>query len=327
MQQMPIRTHLRALAHGPFSLAAATLFFISAAPFALAQAIPSTQPTSLPAPIAATPVAAHSLPSNRAEVTFADGQLNVRANNSSLHQILRAISRATGMKITGGIADERVFGDYGPAAPSTVLATLLDGTGTNILLRDGDATRPMELILTPRTGGLVPNIPATPISFDADADPSTPQPSAVQQQPYQPATTGTVRPGEDPRDAARRLGPPSPYNNQNVPTNQPSTQSTPAQIPPPMNNVNGSPANVTPTASQIPTTNSVPIDSVPSPSTTPAATQGIVDTPNPPAAGTTTGSGAKTPEQIYQQLLQMQQQKQQNPPAQPTSTPPGGPSN
>jgi hypothetical protein len=320
MQQMPTRTHLRTCLHGPAALTAAAL--LCASTFTHAQAIPSTQPTSLPAPIAATPLPAHSLPSNRAEVTYADGQLNVRANNSSLHQILRAISRATGMKITGGIADERVFGDYGPAAPSTVLATLLDGTGTNILLRDGDATRPMELVLTPRTGGVPQNTPATPISMDADVETSAPQPAAVQQQQYQPATTGTILPGEDPRAAARRLGPPSPYNNQNIP----SSQSTPQQIPQPMNNVNGSPANVTPTASQIPTTNSVPIDSVPSPSTTPAATQGIVDTPNPPAAGSTTGSGAKTPEQIYQQLLQMQQQKQQNPPAQPTSTPPGGPS-
>jgi hypothetical protein len=84
---------------------------------------------------------------------------------------------------------------------------------------------------------------------------------------------------------------------------------------------------VTPTASQIPTTNSVPIDAVPTPSTTASGTggQGIVDTPNPPAPDSTTGSTPATAESIYQQLLKMQQQKQQqqSPPAgTPAPTPP-----
>ena len=67
-----------------------------------------------------------------------------------------------------------------------------------------------------------------------------------------------------------------------------------------MNNVLGNPNNVTPTASQIPTTNSVPIDAVPTPTTTVQPAQGIVDTPNPPPAGTS------TPESIFQQLQKMQ---------------------
>ncbi len=46
----------------------------------------------------------------------------------ALNQILRDIARLTGIKITGGVVDERVFGNYGPDAPNNVLDALLDGT-------------------------------------------------------------------------------------------------------------------------------------------------------------------------------------------------------
>ena len=96
---------------------------------------------------------------HRAEVTYTAGQLFVSANNSSLNQILHDIAHETGMKITGGVADERVFGQYGPAAPSKILRTLLDGTGSNMLLLEATRTTPAELILTPRRGGPTPPNP------------------------------------------------------------------------------------------------------------------------------------------------------------------------
>ena len=135
-------------------------------------ALPATSPTSLPAPntqpapITAAPLTgaptAPSTPPQRATVTYAAGLLDVRADNSSLNQILRAIGHLTGMKITGGVADERVFGNYGPAEPSTVLATLLDGTGSNMLLRESGDNSPAELVLTPRNGGATPPNPDAP---------------------------------------------------------------------------------------------------------------------------------------------------------------------
>jgi hypothetical protein len=86
--------------------------------------------------------------------------LSVAANNSSLNQILREISRVTGMKITGGVADERVYGDYGPADPSTVLIALLRGTGSNMMIVLDARQAPQELVLTPRAGGPTPPNPA-----------------------------------------------------------------------------------------------------------------------------------------------------------------------
>jgi hypothetical protein len=245
------------------------------------------------APLTATPngTTAPNRP-HHAEVTFADGLLTVRANDSSLHQILSTISRQTGMKITGGVAEERVFGSYGPAPAGTILATLLDGTGVNMLIQEGDAKQPVALVLTPRGGGPTPPS-ITPTDEQIGMDEAVPPPAQTQ-------------PAQSPQAVQQ---PPQP---QLVAPNGVPVQAQPA------NNVLGNPNNVTPTASQIPTTNSVPINSLPTPSTTTQTVQGIVDTPNQaPARGT-----VSTPDQIYQQLLQLQQAKAAAAAAGSSDTPP-----
>ncbi len=258
------------------------------------------------------------------------------------------------MKINGGVLDQRVFGKYGPAPASTVLATLLDGTGTNMLLLETASKQPAELILTPRTGGPTPPSP----SQVADADIDAPNPVA-QPQPYanQPG-----RGANQPAPQGQSAGPGTPGTN----GNQGTVFTYPPSMPPTNNNVMGSPSNTSPTASTYPTTNSVPLDSLPTPSTTPKPS-GIVDAPNPPAPGSDTArmmnngttnqpgttnivdaptsnatapgatntstptpgqatpaasTGPLTPEQVYQQLRQMQQQKQQQQsPTTPTPAP------
>jgi hypothetical protein len=117
-------------------------------------ATPATTPEPPPVPL--TP---SQRPPQRAQVTFADGELSVAADNASLNQILRQIAIDTGIKITGGVAEERVFGQYGPDSPAQILAALLDGTGSNMILVQHDGTEPSELILTPRQGGPTPPNP------------------------------------------------------------------------------------------------------------------------------------------------------------------------
>ena len=280
------------------ALALAVAPLCAQAPQRPVSTLPATSPTALPAantlqaPIAATPDTTHpSHEPKRAEVTYAAGLINVRADNSSLNQILHSISRLTDMTITGGVADERVFGNYGPAEPSTILATLLGGTGSNMLLRISTTDEPSELILTPRNGGPTPPNPNA-ARFDDDQDVSPPRNRRVSDRLNQRFEQQAA-----PQQAV----------------SQPAQQqpSGPPSIPQPANNVNGSPDNSSPTAASYPTTNSVPLDSVPTPSTTPS-TSGIVDAPNPPPPGSTTSTspnGVSTPDQIYQQLLQMQKQK------------------
>lgn len=291
--------------------------------------LPPTSPTSMSnpnsvaPPIAAAPVRVDTSQRHRARVTYANGMLEVHADNSSLNQILRDIARETGMKIVGGVADQRVFGSYGPAPAATVLQTLLDGTGTNILLQETLTHAPEQLVLSPQTGGPTPPPPSSP-SYDAtETEPELPAPGAAQT----PVRTQTAA---SPAAAIPATAPPT----------TPGSPSTPPSMPQPSNNVLGNPNNISPTVSSAPVTNSVPLNTLPTPSTAPPVS-GIVDSPNPPPPGSTTvgftnqtppdnnpntappatasqpsPNGVKTPQQIYDELKQLQQ-KQTNPQANP----------
>ncbi|MCU1225722.1 MAG: hypothetical protein JWQ42_3815 [Edaphobacter sp.] len=152
--------------------------------------LPAALPTTDPAPLPLTPA---QRPAHRAEIAYTDNRLTVSASNSSLNQILREISRLTGIKITGGVTEERVFGDYGPAAPSQVLATLLDGTGSNVLLVQSSGSAPPELILTPRQGGATPPNPNA-LGFDDSEDSSEVAPPNPVAQPIRPPSQYAPRP-------------------------------------------------------------------------------------------------------------------------------------
>ncbi|QHS50587.1 hypothetical protein [Edaphobacter sp. 12200R-103] len=123
-------------------------------------ATPSTAPATQPQP---------ALP-NRPQITYAGHQLTVQANNSSLNQILHEISQHTGITITGGVTDERVFGSYGPGSLAQVLNELLDGTSSNMLFVSSVDNKSAQLILTPRTGGPTPPNPNAMRFNDAEAD-------------------------------------------------------------------------------------------------------------------------------------------------------------
>jgi hypothetical protein len=145
--------------------------------------------------------AASSATKPQLSVDYAAGKLSVTASNASLNQILSEVSHKIGMKITGGVTDERVFGQYGPSSPAVVLNALLDGTGSNMLLVD-NAKGPTELILTPRLGG-----------------PTPPSPSAAREQTEQEQAP------EPPREAPERPQPPmNPRRGIGHPPMQPQSQ-------------------------------------------------------------------------------------------------------
>ncbi len=263
--------------------------------------LPPMSPTSGPNSVAPLSGSAQSvvIRARRADVRYANGLLSIDASNSSLNQILREIGRQTGMKITGGVLDERVFGHYGPASADVVLETLIDSNSTNVLLRHGPANELEELILTARSGGATPPNPNAP-GFDDGYD------AAVEQIRNQEASPQVLQPA--------RRGAPTPGVNSGgaqpgAPASTSNPGSVPASIPPPANNVLGDPRTVSPSATTMPTTDSVSSDSISTPSTTNQIVPGIVDAPNP---GTTnSGTDApRTPEQIYEQLMRLRQQQQ-----------------
>jgi hypothetical protein len=141
--------------------AACTGLFMGAFSFAqapLKTTLPASAPTTFVPPassISSTPQRGPD-PAQRARVQVSGRTLQITAEDSSLNQILRDIARDTGMKVTGGVADERVYGVYGPADISAVLTRLFDGMGTNMLLVEDARQQPTELILTPQHGGVTP---------------------------------------------------------------------------------------------------------------------------------------------------------------------------
>lgn len=117
--------------------------------------------------VAATAVAtkAPTTTERPAVVVYKDGLISVKADDSSLNEILAQISHRLTMRITGRVADERVFGSYGPETPGNVLKSLLDGTGSNMLLTTAANGLP-ELLLTPREGGVTPPAAAAAVVQD-----------------------------------------------------------------------------------------------------------------------------------------------------------------
>jgi hypothetical protein len=122
-----------------------------------------------------------------ASVTWDSQGLRIDAANSSLAQILADVSTATGAKVEGFDADQRVFGVFGPGPARDVLSQLLQGSGYNvILIGDQGQGTPREILLSSRHAGTKTTAaanPATPSEEDSDTD--------EQPQPGQPP----IRPG------------------------------------------------------------------------------------------------------------------------------------
>lgn len=178
-------------------------------PSADVSTLPAAQPTASTPPATGQSNSASAAPAvHHLEVSFSEGMLSVEATNASLNEILREVSKKTGMKVIGGVLDDRVFGHYGPSAPSVVLDALLDGTGTNILIVN-NAAAGSELILTPRRGGPSPPSPNAMQRSEADDNAGSGQ-YVPPVRPYQPPFATGRRPtfGANP-DGSPITAPPS----------------------------------------------------------------------------------------------------------------------
>ena len=165
---------------------------------------PVAAPAKSPTPQAATPATppapeAPAWPANEkpdpATVTWDSHGLRIEAANSSLAQILEDVSTATGTKVEGFDADQRIFGVYGPGPARDVLSQLLQGSGYNVLLvGDQGQGTPREIVLSSRhAGSTVQAANAAPANAnDEDVDTEEqpqPQPGRPAIPPGGPART------------------------------------------------------------------------------------------------------------------------------------------
>jgi len=145
-------------------------------------------------------------PPQPAAVTMKGGALTIDANNSDLAQILRDMARESGMIVEGPVRDVRVFGKYGPQAPSAILTELLDGLGYNILMvgRTGNGA-PERLVLSDRAGGPSPPAPVLKNPDVATNKGRDNTPEKIEEPQVEPAAVlRPPRPSDDPQSRVQQ---------------------------------------------------------------------------------------------------------------------------
>ncbi len=145
---------------------------------------PAAAPVAPPQPVGPPRDSLLQHPAKPAQVTITTGSLTIKADNSSLSQILHEISTSTGMKVEGLGQDERIFGAYGPGDPREVLLSLLEGFGYNVLMVGDDKGAPRELSLSQRSAASTVASAGIPRNSREDEDDEVEQ--EVQQAPPEP---------------------------------------------------------------------------------------------------------------------------------------------
>jgi hypothetical protein len=133
---------------------------------------------------------------NAPKVIYSNGQLTIKATNSTLGDVLRAVSMQTGavIEFPPGSVNERVVVNFGPGPVREVVGSLLNGTRFNYVLLEspGNPSVLQRMILT-----------------NAEPAPSEPTPPSLAQAvvPAPPAETSNPAPPEPtqkPIDEAHR---------------------------------------------------------------------------------------------------------------------------
>lgn len=138
-------------------------------------------------------------PAAPASIAWDSHGLSVKAANSSLQQILEDVATATGAKLDGTVADQRVFGVYGPGPARDILIQLLQGSGYNVLmLGDQHNGAPSRIVLTARgTAVSQPQSGQTAQNNSPEEEPAENEPEEPPQQPVPPPIIRPgIRPGE-----------------------------------------------------------------------------------------------------------------------------------
>ncbi len=176
----------------------------------------STQPATNPsgqnpaptaqniAPVAAAPAVAPLPPAVPAMLHYENGLLTINANDAELKQIFHDTATLTGMKITGPVPIQRVYGSYGPGAPAVILGGLLEGSGYNYIFSHLSSAAG-EFVISSQNGDAPVDADATP-SADTKplADPTQPQQATTPSTMPQPNTPPGASP-MTPQQIADRL--------------------------------------------------------------------------------------------------------------------------
>jgi hypothetical protein len=166
-----------------------------------------TPPTAPQAPL--------DMPPQAPRVNYVNGQLTIRAENSTLADVLNAVRARTGtpIDVPPSAMTDRVAVHLGPAPPREVLSALLDGSNFNyvILGSEQNPESVQRVVLTPRSPESANANPPQPmqrppmqVDNGDDNDQDVPD-TAIEEpapppmvQPIPPQPGATVQPGVQP---------------------------------------------------------------------------------------------------------------------------------
>jgi hypothetical protein len=95
-----------------------------------AQTSQSSRPTA-----ATTAVAQQQTPLNPLDISFAEGQLTIKADNAPLIEVVRAVCKQVGADLDAQVQPmDPVTGTFGPGAPKSVLMSLLKDAHVNYVI-------------------------------------------------------------------------------------------------------------------------------------------------------------------------------------------------
>jgi len=167
---------------------------------------PSLAPeTPPPVPALLTP---EQMPPVPPQVTYRDGLLTIVASNSTLADILQAVSARTGASVDAPahLTGERVAAHLGPGTPRQVLSDLLRGPRFDYILvgSDGDPNAVHSIILAPNQSS--PNVAVaqvqprspSPVQEEMDEEVEEEQPVQPEPQPAPPSQPAPQSPRHRP---------------------------------------------------------------------------------------------------------------------------------
>jgi hypothetical protein len=155
------------------------------------------------------PVAPADQPAKPATIDFKNGELSVRAQNSSLVSVLSQIQHQTGLVVDGLTHDQRIYGQYGPGSLSTTLSALLDGSGYDFVIVGAGSTHasPRLILSTPGAPGAAATPPpAAPAVVSNEAEPA---PDATENPPPE-TSEGDAPQAESDQSDGDQAGPADP---------------------------------------------------------------------------------------------------------------------
>lgn len=180
---------------------------------------PVPEPPPAPPP---PPPTLQQMPAQPPQVKYAQGQLTIVSENSTLADVLRAVRTQTGASVEiPANANERVVAHLGPGPVRDVLTALLNGSHFNYVMVGSEShpDRVEKLILTSKSGGAVPG--------SAPAPTMTVQPAAQGDNEAQGDDSGS--PGTDVAEQAADDPPENPPNEDQQPNGQQQAK-TPEQL-------------------------------------------------------------------------------------------------